>query len=68
MVILVDLRLFEYCELTVLTILTTYSLVTRPSSATSSYVIPVQINLFKYIPCTSYRFLIWLNIWCRLNY
>ena len=68
MVIPIDLRLFEYCELTVLTILVTYRLVTWPSSATSSNVILVQINLFKYIPCTSYRFLIWLNIWGHLNY
>ena len=68
MAILVDLRIFEYCELTVLTILVTYRLVTLASSATSSNVVLIQIQLFKYIPCTLYWFLIGLNICGRLDY
>ena len=68
MVIFIDLRLFEYCELTVLTILVTYRLMTWASLAASSHVIFVQIKLFKYIPCTSYWFLVWLNICGHLNH
>ena len=39
MIIFINLRLFEYCELTVLTILVTYIPVTLASLSTSSFVI-----------------------------